>query len=36
VALLHSFSLDPAVKGFTDAAQTDPSCGIASWGVAMA
>ena len=36
VALLHSFSLDPAVKGFTDAAQTDPSCGIAYWGVAMA
>ena len=36
VALLHSFSLDPAVKGFTDAAQTDPSCGIAYWGMAMA
>ena len=36
VALLHSFSLDPAVKGFTEAAQTDPSCGIAYWGVAMA
>ena len=36
VALLHSFSLDPAVKGFTEAAQTDPSCGIAYWGAAMA
>src|SRR5688572_13273633 len=29
VALLHSFVLDGAVKGFTEAAQTDPSCGIA-------
>jgi len=36
VALLHSFSLDTAVKGFTEAAQTDPACGIAYWGVAMA
>ena len=36
VALLHSFALDPAVKGFTEAAQTDPSCGIAHWGTAMA
>jgi tetratricopeptide (TPR) repeat protein len=36
VALLHSFSLDPAVKGFAEAGQTDPSCGIAYWGMAMA
>jgi hypothetical protein len=36
VALLHSFSLDAAVKGFTEAGQTDPSCGIAHWGAAMA
>jgi tetratricopeptide (TPR) repeat protein len=36
VALLHSFALDGAVKGFTEAAQTDPSCGIAHWGTAMA
>jgi tetratricopeptide (TPR) repeat protein len=36
VALLHSFALDGAVKGFTEAAQTDPSCGIAHWGAAMA
>ncbi len=36
VALLHSFWLDAAMKSFTEAAQTDPSCGIAWWGVAMA
>jgi tetratricopeptide (TPR) repeat protein len=36
VALLHSFALDGAVKGFMEAAQTDPSCGIAHWGAAMA
>jgi tetratricopeptide (TPR) repeat protein len=36
VALLHSFALDGAVKGFTEAAQTDPSCGITHWGMAMA
>ena len=36
VALLHSFALDGAVKGFMEAAHTDPSCGIAHWGMAMA
>jgi len=36
VAMLHSFWFDGAIKDFTEAAQTDPSCGIAGWGVAMA
>jgi hypothetical protein len=36
VALLHSFALDAAIKWFTEAAQTDPGCAIAHWGVAMA
>ena len=36
VALLHSFALDHAIKWFTEAAQTDPGCAIAHWGVAMA
>jgi tetratricopeptide (TPR) repeat protein len=36
VAMLHSFWLDGAIKEFTEAAQIDPGCGIAGWGVAMA
>jgi len=36
VALLHSFWLDAAIKEFTEAAQIDPTCAIAGWGVAMA
>jgi hypothetical protein len=36
VAMLHSFWLDTAIKEFTEAAQDDPTCGIAGWGVAMA
>jgi tetratricopeptide (TPR) repeat protein len=36
VAMLHSFWLDAAIKEFTEAAQVDPTCGIAGWGVAMA
>jgi tetratricopeptide (TPR) repeat protein len=36
VALLHSFHLDAAVTGFTDVAGTDPGCGMAQWGIAMA
>ncbi|MBI3635398.1 MAG: hypothetical protein HY216_04135, partial [Candidatus Rokubacteria bacterium] len=35
VALLHSFWFDAAAAAFTDAAKTDPTCGIAWWGVAM-
>ena len=36
VALLHSFWWGATSKAFTEIAQKDPSCGIASWGVAMA
>src|SRR3982751_4489936 len=36
VTLLHSFEFGAAIEGFTSAAQTDPACGIASWGVALA
>ncbi len=36
VTLLHSFEFGPAIEGFTSAAQKDPTCGIASWGVALA
>jgi hypothetical protein len=36
VALLHSFWFGHAIKGFTDVAQADPSCGIAHWGAAVA
>ena len=35
LALLHSFWFAPAIKGFTDVAQADPSCGIAYWGAAV-
>ena len=36
VALLHSFAFDAAIKWFTEAAQIDPGCAIAHWGVAVA
>jgi tetratricopeptide (TPR) repeat protein len=36
MALLHSFEFPAAIAGFQQAAQTDPSCGIAEWGIAMA
>jgi hypothetical protein len=36
VALLHSFEFGAATSGFEEAARTDPSCGIAHWGVALA
>ncbi|HSE95414.1 MAG TPA: hypothetical protein VLD61_05950 [Methylomirabilota bacterium] len=36
VALLHSFWFGHAIKGFTDVAQADPTCGIAHWGAAVA
>src|ERR1700739_4423219 len=35
VALLHSFWYEEAVKAFTGVAETDPSCAMAHWGVAM-
>jgi hypothetical protein len=36
VALLHSFEFGPASDAFNAAASTDPSCGIAYWGLALA
>jgi hypothetical protein len=36
VTLLHSFEFGAAIQGFTSAAETDPACGIASWGSALA
>jgi hypothetical protein len=35
VALLHSFAYSAAEKAFRDAAETDPNCAMAHWGVAM-
>jgi tetratricopeptide (TPR) repeat protein len=35
VALLHSFWYEEAEKAFTEAANADPQCGMAWWGVAM-
>ncbi|HXE79777.1 MAG TPA: hypothetical protein VNK41_03440 [Vicinamibacterales bacterium] len=35
VALLHSFGYEEARQAFSAVAERDPSCGIASWGVAM-
>jgi hypothetical protein len=35
VALLHSFWYDPARKAFVEVSETDPSCAMAFWGVAM-
>src|SRR5215472_843797 len=35
VALLHSFWYEEAVKAFTVVAETDPTCAMAYWGVAM-
>lgn len=35
VALLHSFEFSRAVAGFKDVLKTDPSCGIAYWGIAL-
>jgi hypothetical protein len=36
VALLHSFEFAAAIQGFEAAGTEDPSCAIASWGVALA
>jgi tetratricopeptide (TPR) repeat protein len=35
VAILHSFWYEEAVKAFSAVTQTDPSCAIGYWGVAM-
>jgi hypothetical protein len=36
MALLHSFEFGPAIQSFTAAAEADPECGIAYWGIALA
>jgi len=35
VALLHSFEFRPAMEGFERILQSDPSCAIAYWGIAL-
>src|SRR5215475_6461622 len=35
LALVHSFVYPDSVRAFTEAATTDPQCGIAYWGVAI-
>jgi hypothetical protein len=35
MALLHSFEFADATTGFTNVLHSDPSCGIAQWGIAM-
>ena len=35
MALLHSFEFADATTGFKNVLQSDPSCGIAQWGIAM-
>jgi hypothetical protein len=35
VALLHSFWYGEAVKGFTAVTETDPTCAMGYWGIAM-
>jgi len=35
VALLHSFQFSKAIQGFNAALNSDPTCGIAYWGIAL-
>ena len=35
VAILHSFGYENAAAAFAEAAETDPACGMAFWGIAM-
>ena len=35
VALLHSFQFKQAIEGFNAALKSDPTCGIAHWGIAL-
>src|SRR5262249_9052080 len=35
VALLHSFQFNHAIQGFNTTLKTDPTCGIAHWGIAL-
>ena len=36
IAQLHSFEFGPAIDAFTQVVKTDPSCGIAYWGIGLA
>lgn len=36
LALLHGFNHDAAIRSFKQAAQIDPQCALAHWGVALA
>jgi hypothetical protein len=36
MALLHSFEFAGAIQGFTSTLAADPSCAMASWGIALA
>src|SRR5215475_3282020 len=35
VALLHSFQFNHAIQGFHAALKSDPTCGVAHWGIAL-
>lgn len=35
VALLHSFEFAQAIEGFNAVVETDPSCAMAEWGIAL-
>src|SRR5690242_4115023 len=35
VALLHSFEFGQAIEGFGATLNTDPSCAMAEWGIAL-
>src|ERR1700739_3378079 len=35
VALLHSFQFSRAIEGFNSVLRSDPTCGIAYWGMAL-
>src|SRR5215510_12784718 len=35
LAMLHSFFFPETIKAFTAVAETDPSCAIAYWGIAV-
>ena len=35
VALLHSFQFNHSIQGFNAALKSDPTCGIAHWGIAL-
>jgi len=35
VALLHSFQFNHAIQGFNAALKSDPTCGIAHWGITL-